>query len=342
MSQREKDLLRSISEVSNVIRRKHRLIKTGRESTEQSLTEFFKPVSEPLKKLTRPRDGVPPPPPLQPRDYSTPRTVKPEPSVGLRKIDDTRSPLSRSESMDSFKSVDDDDYVSFGASKQQSDDSNLELKQEPEEKSETELSAAADDADSSINDVANKSSTSIEEYLRKLRDKNGEMDTNTGVRHLQKGLHIGDSAINFDSDKFEVNGEEYNATEGLLELIFKKNVNEDVPTVHDLEQYWKILNSTSALKKNYVKTNTMRSDKSTKYKNIISKLLLKSKSGRGLPEFLLAHRRPRKIDYIYWDDPNELVERLRLLVSSRAAGNTNHTNEIVSIVEELRESGIIY
>lgn len=47
-------------------------------------------------------------------------------------------------------------------------------------------------------------------------------------------------------------------------------------------------------------------------------------------------------EYIYWDDPNELVDRLRLLLASRAAGHTGHTNEITSIIEELQERDIIY
>lgn len=48
-----------------------------------------------------------------------------------------------------------------------------------------------------------------------------------------------------------------------------------------------------------------------------------------------------KPNYIYWDDPNELVDRLRLLMASQAAGHTNHNNEIISIIEELREAKII-
>jgi translation initiation factor IF-2 len=48
-----------------------------------------------------------------------------------------------------------------------------------------------------------------------------------------------------------------------------------------------------------------------------------------------------KIDYIHWNDPNELVDRLRLLEASRQAGNNAHDNEILSIIEELYEAGII-
>lgn len=43
----------------------------------------------------------------------------------------------------------------------------------------------------------------------------------------------------------------------------------------------------------------------------------------------------------YWDDANELVDRLRLLVSSTSAGHTGHSNEIISIIEELREANLI-
>lgn len=48
-----------------------------------------------------------------------------------------------------------------------------------------------------------------------------------------------------------------------------------------------------------------------------------------------------KIDYVHWNDPNELVDRLRLLEASRQAGNNAHDNEILSIIEELYEAGLI-
>lgn len=48
-----------------------------------------------------------------------------------------------------------------------------------------------------------------------------------------------------------------------------------------------------------------------------------------------------RIVYEYFDDPNELCDRLRLLVSSKMGGNSNHMQEINSIIEELRELGCI-
>jgi len=41
-------------------------------------------------------------------------------------------------------------------------------------------------------------------------------------------------------------------------------------------------------------------------------------------------------EYIYWDDPNELVERLRLITAAYQAGNTAHCDEMMSILKELR------
>ena len=49
-----------------------------------------------------------------------------------------------------------------------------------------------------------------------------------------------------------------------------------------------------------------------------------------------------EIDYANWDDPNELIDRLRILMAEQTAGNQIHLNEIVKIIEELREAGYIY
>lgn len=63
------------------------------------------------------------------------------------------------------------------------------------------------------------------------------------------------------------------------------------------------------------------------------------KSGTGLETNFIPYK--ENIAYEYYDDPNELCERLRLLISSKSAGNSNHDQEINSIIEELRESDVI-
>lgn len=61
--------------------------------------------------------------------------------------------------------------------------------------------------------------------------------------------------------------------------------------------------------------------------------------GKSLEKAFIPYN--ENIVYEYYDDPNELCERLQLLVSSQSAGNSNHDQEINSILEELRERNII-
>lgn len=77
-----------------------------------------------------------------------------------------------------------------------------------------------------------------------------------------------------------------------------------------------------------------------KYKKIIKQLFNSEKVGGGggneggrgvLKKFGNA------VDYVYFDDVNDLVERLKLLIASQAAGHNGHDNEIISIIEELKE-----
>lgn len=60
------------------------------------------------------------------------------------------------------------------------------------------------------------------------------------------------------------------------------------------------------------------------------------KVGSGLYKDVLP-----QTQLVYYDDPNELVTRLNLLTSSQSVGNTGVNNEIISILEELRERNII-
>lgn len=61
--------------------------------------------------------------------------------------------------------------------------------------------------------------------------------------------------------------------------------------------------------------------------------------GRSLERKVIPY--VENIVYEYYDDPNELCDRLKLLISSKGGGNSNHDQEINSIVEELRERNII-
>ena len=48
---KEKEVLRQIAKASEVIRRKHQMLKMGKEAAEQMMSETFKPIVIPLQKL---------------------------------------------------------------------------------------------------------------------------------------------------------------------------------------------------------------------------------------------------------------------------------------------------
>jgi len=64
--------------------------------------------------------------------------------------------------------------------------------------------------------------------------------------------------------------------------------------------------------------NPIMDNKGYKYKSIIVPLLSGKRVGKGIPRIMTLKD---KIDYVHWDDPNELVDRLRLLEASRHAGH---------------------
>jgi len=65
------------------------------------------------------------------------------------------------------------------------------------------------------------------------------------------------------------------------------------------------------------------------------------KKGKGMLPHAMLVSQGHKMDYVYWDDPNELMDRLQLLAASYQAGNESHNYEIMSILEELREANLI-
>uniref|UniRef100_A0A1B0G9Q8 Uncharacterized protein n=1 Tax=Glossina morsitans morsitans TaxID=37546 RepID=A0A1B0G9Q8_GLOMM len=95
-------------------------------------------------------------------------------------------------------------------------------------------------------------------------------------------------------------------------------------------------------KRHYQAGAQIKGTKAFKYQRVIRPLFNKKSNlltkGSGLSLKSLDTRKPT---YTYWNDPNELVDRLRLLLSSERADHNNHKNEIISIAEELREANII-
>jgi hypothetical protein len=150
-----------------------------------------------------------------------------------------------------------------------------------------------------------------------------------GPKQLSNGvIKLGKKEIDFDGDTLNIEEKSYLLTPGLEQLLFLNNPKLYSP--QDLDIYKEILTQTSAHL-----TNSLRIKKGGIKYNLILKLF---PSGKGLN---YGGLKLQKHNLVYWNDPNELVDRLRLLLASQAAGNTSVSNEILSIFEELYEAKII-
>lgn len=165
--------------------------------------------------------------------------------------------------------------------------------------------------------------------------KNYDFDHKYGVRHdpTTEKFYIGNSQLYINGSDIVVKNKTYKGTHGLYELLFKKDPK--FYTEDDERAYKEIVLKTNAHKRYYLSNKQVDGSKLRKYKDIIAPFV----KGEGM--FMEVSGGARKIDYIHWDDPNELVERLKLLLASQKAGHTGHCNEINSIIEELREAKII-
>jgi len=155
---------------------------------------------------------------------------------------------------------------------------------------------------------------------------------------VNKELKIKDNKITFSS------GMSCDLTPHSLTFLSKlENYNDQ-----DLKMYKKIILETNIQVVGFKPNNRIKGTRVYKYSHINKKLIDKdfspttttplcSKTGFGY--MTLQKSNP---NYVYWNDVNELIERLEILVASKGTGNTSHNNEIFSILEEWRVERIIF
>ena len=189
------------------------------------------------------------------------------------------------------------------------------------------------DNNNSSNNISDKERKSVIRYLNQVKNKDTRVDLAFGVRKLTKGYKFGDSSFSHDGKYFKIKREKYKITPGLTELLFQKQPDQEIITAEDIDLYRGFVVKTNAHKKNYKADKSPRIDKSSKYQTYLANFI----TGNGFK----VMKKDDVTEYVYWDNPNELVERLKLLDGEKAAGNNNHNNEIQNILEELKEYGYI-
>lgn len=197
---------------------------------------------------------------------------------------------------------------------------------------ESDSNSEHDENEENFNDYINKS----------INDSKNEMDHTYGV-YLGDNDEwmIGNSKINYDpSDSFiKIKGQKFKPTIGLLELMFKKKPNKTLITKDDLNSFKDILLLTNAHLVRHSDGEKVQATNTFKYRNYI-KNIFKKGSGLKTP-YLKLDTYPCAPDYVHYDNINEIVDRLRLLKLSEISGNTSHNNEVINIISELRDKGVI-
>lgn len=321
MEQKE-NILKELVKTRNILKKKLHSIKTNEADTHLQLRDTFKPITDPLKEL----------------------------------IDKSNKFSSTSkEGNDVFKGKS-GNKKSFSRDIPSTSTPN-KYKEEAAFSNSKFLNDNVDDADDDDDEFYSQSETpqninTKETYADlQLLEMNHELDNIYGPhKDINNVWKFGNSNIILTDDKIHIGHQIWALTPGLFSLIFHKT-----PKGYDkseLEIYKKILINTNAHKRDYKADEQIKGTRAYKYKHIIGKLF-KKKSQKNLPisspnatksNYMgdgLMKFNSSKPNYIYWDDPNELVDRLRLLLASQVAGHTNHNNEIVSIIEELHEANII-
>lgn len=373
---------KQIHELSKSIRKKYLALKLGKSEEDSALNKLFKPIVEPLNSISdvvvgnKPNilekgKGIPPSTSVTTPTRATATKRKlvfnssekvksslqkqveflkketPNPNLNTTTTDDD------DDDYEDIENPDDDDY----------DDDVHESTRKQLIKSQTYRDY-----------LANNFTTPLpRKYIEeRLSDTKNEFDINFGIdQNLETGkFSIGDSVLDFKGpdiivymhdDKSNTKiPQTYIGTSGLYELLFKKQ-----PigyTDQDVARYMDIGYRTNLFRRNYSAFEQINGNNTSKYRNIIkpnlgsskkkskktnlgsSKKKSKKKKGGSLPieNSLQLQHNSKPIEYVYFDDVNELVDRLRLLIASKDAGNTSHDNEIISIINELREASVIY
>lgn len=298
----ERKVLEKLMAAQHAVQHKYKLLKRGQLESDRLLHQTFTPISEPLKKLV---------------------------NMQIKKDVDVKPEVFSNEARTTVTKKEEDDSQQFKIN-----DSILY---------DSDVYDTADDDD----DLQNKTIVSPHDYVLKNDDS---VDRVYGVRKTNGLLKVGGSEVVFTKDYLvdKTNGLKYPLTHGFVELLVKKQPDFKLVTEHDKIQYTNLLESTNPHRIGYSPQGTLKQTNAVnkKWINVINPMLTKKKlnlstSGMGLPKYKVARPRANLIDLVYYDDPNEIIERLKLLIAEQQAGNDAHTNEIHSILEELREGGYI-
>ena len=356
-----KSSLQELINVKRSIRDKVLAIKLGESENETKFQKTFKPLIEPLNELVTQTvdDNY-----LEPiKTTSTPFKRKMASFVKPKKLE--LSDVSTPKLLKLKEEADNSDLYTTIKGEPQISESNALKDDDEDDDDDYHGSTIVNERIPPLNETSHKQ---LYDYFQKMRplprtyleglmsDQRKDYDLTYGIKFnpTTGKWTMGNKQIEIDGDNLTVVMDRasnrrinYSGTPGLYELIFKKK---PVDYTHPDElEYADLLERTSSYRQKNDPKEQIKGTSMHKYKNIIRPLLDNIKSeapnrryttGSGYDASMLVD--DRTTQYVYFNDYDEIVDRLRKLYASQEAGNTSHTNEIQSIIEELREANIIY
>ena len=161
-------------------------------------------------------------------------------------------------------------------------------------------------------------------------------DKTFGLRDKDGKFYIGNKEAKTKENNIIVGNKEYAGTPGLWELIVARSPDDKIFTNGDYNNYAEIMHSTNALRRNNDESETKpKANKSWKWKHILKPIWDENDlyTENGIT--------PSVATIILPCDPIALVERLDILMSSKAPGNPEVRNELVSVCDELLRPKLI-
>ena len=167
-----------------------------------------------------------------------------------------------------------------------------------------------------------------EKYLNMpLHDR----DTTYGIRDKESLYYIGNKQVTITDNNITSKDEKFKGTPDLWDLIMSKEQKKlYYYPKNDRDNYERLMVKTSNLHRDFDPSNPHpRSADSDKWNGLLSSIWFKSKKYEGEGVVIIP------------SDPNALVKRLDILLSSEKAGHTGVRNELVSICDELKRQGVL-
>lgn len=308
---------KKVNQLARSIRKKYLSLKLGKSENDETLNKLFKPVVDPLERIIK-------------HQLASKRNQVVNPIAAA-------AATATAASAKAMKSITLATPPTTSTDPDDNDDDDVDYNDEMYEDAKVYDSPP----DEIITTYINQYPAILKPFMMEsiMHSKDDKIDKIYSPQYIRNTStwKMGSKTIVFDKHgNISTGKSSYKGSPGLYQLIFYK---EPQYQPDDLNIYKQLLHETGAHLNNAGK---LKSSKQYKYLKIIKPILQRSTTtGYGLSVDKMSFNQ-KPIEYRYWDDPNELVERLKLLIAAKEAGNTSVQNEIVAIINELKESNIIY